>query len=255
MQKIALILVIGYFSLISCSVFKHTAKTEIEKSDKLFTVNDLEKVEDRNITNQNFFITKADIEIYGSEGTEKAILSIKYLFPGEYLLSIRNRTGIEAARIFISKDSVLVNDRINRKLYYGSRADLVEKYGVDQSIIPILLGDFVTGDYVNEKSGICMNGSLERICNVGGITINYILDCKRLKVISAVAKSGKTGEPIKLNFSGFKKGDKFVIPGEIEIKNIRKIEKIILKIRKLEYPWEGSIDFIPGSRYEALPLR
>lgn len=255
MPKIALILVIGYSLLTSCLVFKNAEKTEIENSGKSFSEIDLEKIEDKNITKQNFFISKADIEITGSEGTEKGLLNLKYIFPGEYLLSLKSRTGIEVARIYISRDTVLVNDRINRRLYYGSNEDLFKKYGLDQSIIPILFGDFVPDDYINEKFEVCMNGTLEKESNVGGTKIHYILDCKRLKVVSAVAQGEEMGEPVKLNFSGFKKVEKTLIPGVIEIRNIRKIKRISLKIRKLEYPWEGSINFVPGLKYDAIPLK
>jgi len=255
LQKIALILVIVSLLLTSCSVFKYTEKTGVESSGKLLTVSDLGKIEEQNITKHNFFISKADIEIYGSEGTERAIFNLRYIFPGEYLLSIRNHTGIEAARIYISKDTVLVNDRINRRVYYGSKEDLFNKYGVDQSIIPILFGDFVSDDFVDKTIGVCMNGTLEKKRNVGDININYILDCKRLKVISAVVENENIKENINLKFSGFKKAKKTEIPGVIEIRNLGEIKKIGLKIRKFEYPWAGSINFVPGSKYEAIPLK
>ena len=38
--------------------------------------------------------------------------TIKYELPDKYLISIRSKAGIEAARIFITKDTVLINDRI-----------------------------------------------------------------------------------------------------------------------------------------------
>ena len=82
--------------------------------------NVFESTKNQNITNNGFFIQKAEIEIVTGEGKEKYLASIKFEKPDKYLISVKSRTGIEGARIYISNDSILVNDRINKKLYSGN---------------------------------------------------------------------------------------------------------------------------------------
>ena len=57
-----------------------------------------------------------------------------------------------------------------------------------------------------------------------------------------------------MNFSHFKREDNILIPGEIEIEDLIRMTKILLRLKRIEYPWNGTIEFIPGSRYEQIPL-
>ena len=79
----------------------------------------LERTERQNITSRGFNIQKAEIEFNNQYGNQKFLASIKFEYPEKYLISLKSRTGIEGVRVFINKDSVFVNDRINKKLYIG----------------------------------------------------------------------------------------------------------------------------------------
>jgi len=250
LQKQTLILIAGFILLSGCSVFKKagiSGNLEINRNN----INLPEELKNQNITNANFFISKAELEVSGIDGIEKLICSIKYVYPGTYLISIRNRTGIEAARIFLSSDTVLVNDRINRKLYYGSNKQMVEKYGFNQSVIPLILGDYLTDDLVRTESENCINGVFKKQDKYKGIFIDYTIDCRILKVISATTG---TGNSFNLEFSRFMRIDNILIPEEIQIEDLKKMTKISIRIQRIEYPWNGSIEFIPGSGYEKIPL-
>ncbi len=251
MQKQALILFAGLTLLSGCAVLKKAVKegnlTENNKSN----LNILEITKNQNVTGESFFITRADVEVSGEDGNEKVVCSIKYTFPGTYLISIRNWTGIEVARIFFYKDSVMINDRINRILYYGSGKQLMEKYGFNQSVIPVILGDYLEKDSAGTGFGNCLNGFIKNEVVIGESVVDYTIDCKILKVITATFGNNHS---IKLKFSNFLKNDKKLLPGEIEIEDSEKLAKIIVNIKKIEYPWNGTIEFIPGSKYQKIPL-
>ena len=63
--------------------------------------------EDQNITNTDFYIQKAEIEFTNKDNRQKFLCSIKYQRPDKYLISIKSRTGIEGARIYVSEDSII----------------------------------------------------------------------------------------------------------------------------------------------------
>lgn len=251
MQRETVILFAGFTILSSCAVFNKSGLEKNLGENINSNVIRLEIIKKQNITSRSFLISKAEVEMSGKEGNERVICSIKYVFPGTYLISVRNRTGIEGARLFISNDTVLVNDRINRKLFYGSSKQLLEKFDFNQSIISLILGDYLAEDSTEADSENCKNGYIEKQIFLNGSTINYTIDCKISKVVAATI--GNDNE-IKLKFSKFFRHDKILVPGEVEIENIGRMTKIFIKIENIEYPWNGSIEFIPGSKYERIPL-
>lgn len=252
MWKIRFILFLLIFSS-ACSVIK-TGRNKnygISKeiiSDKLF-----ESIKKQNITLNKFYIQKAEIEISSQEGTQKVLGSVKFEKPGKYLISIKSNTGIEIARIFISEDTILINDRINRKQYYGSTQFLKSKYGITASVLPVLFGDFIDDNLYDNKS-ICTDDKLDRIGLIDGIKIKYIIDCKKEKIISAIPMKRMSEHNIEIKYSDFFKNGNIISPGEIEINDFLKKIKINIKIKRIESGWNGNVEFISGSRYELIPL-
>ena len=251
MQKQTLILIIVFILGSGCSVLKKAGRSGNLRTNGSNSIILSEQLKSQNITNAGFFITKAELEVSGIDGNEKLICSIKYVYPGTYLISIRNRTGIEAARIFLSNDTVLVNDRINKRLYFGSNKQMIEKYGFNQSVIPLIMGDYLTEDLVSSESEGCIGGLFKKQDSYNGLVINYTIDCSILKVISAAIEKGNS---FNLEYSRFMRLDNILIPEEIKIEDLEKMTKIFIRIVRIEYPWNGSIEFIPGSGYEKIPL-
>ena len=108
------IVVIGAEILSGCSSMKKTIINVPVKSES----NNLELTErtlNRNLTGIDFNIVKAEVEVMNNGESQKLVASVKYRKPGNYLVTIRNRTGIEAARVYITHDTVLINYSIYRK--------------------------------------------------------------------------------------------------------------------------------------------
>jgi len=217
-------------------------------SDKLF-----ERIKKQNITLNNFYIPKAEIEISSQEGIQKVLGSVKFEKPDKYLISIKSNTGIEIARIFISDDTILINDRINRKQYYGSSHNLKSKYGITNSVLPALFGDYIT-DNLYENKTICTNDKLDDIGLIDGIKIKYIIDCKKGKIISAIPEKRMNEQNIEIKYSDFIKNDNVFSPRKIEINEFQKRIKININIKRIEPGWRGKVEFINGPRYELIPL-
>ena len=117
MSKIKIILLISLLAS-ACSVSRRNVVVYEESvGDKLSL---FDRTREKNITETDFNIRKAEIEIKNNDQKQKLLANLKYKNPGTYLLSIRGKTGIEAARVYITKDTILINDRINKRLFYGS---------------------------------------------------------------------------------------------------------------------------------------
>ncbi len=207
-----------------------------------------------NITNNGFFITKANISIEKEGVTINTVANIRFNAPQKYLISIRSFGGIEAARIFMTEDTLLINDRINKKLLYGKPDYLKRTYGIDPLIIPVIFGDFCSGSDKRFRSGDCLNGKARRTEFLSRYKAIYTIDCTKEKIVNTAVESEGKKDVYDLSFGDFMRSGGIVYPRNIILE--KKIEniKISIEIREIEYPWKEEFDFIPGIRYEKVKL-
>lgn len=208
-------------------------------------------VRDQNITLHNFYIQKAKVEITSNNSSESFLASIKFLYPDTFLISIRSKTGIEAARIFYTKDTILINDRINRKLLYGKPGIAGRRYGITPESFPLVLGDLISENR-NVLYSDCLNGEATLNSSFNGSKIRYVLDCEKGKVVSITQEGSNKSVLTSLNFEKFIKETDIIYPSSISIVNDEM--KLNIRIEKMEYPWNGSIEFIHGKNYELIEL-
>lgn len=249
MQKVAVIILVIIVSN-SCSVERIRRSAEIQKSAQITKENVADIVKEQNITKGSFIIQKADIEIFGRDGSDKMMANIKFNNENEYLISLRGKTGIEAARIYLSVDTILANDRINRKIVCSSPEYFKTRYGVSLSFLPLLIGDYIGDKLKNNSEEDCVDGFLYTDCINEGVKIRYTVDCNKEKIISAIVESSKDAAIIHFKYNEFFKYRGKWIPGKIELKDSLRDIKIIMEIKKISVPWDGEIEFIPGNRYE-----
>ncbi len=245
----------GIFSA-GCSVTRSRSRSnrDLEISKELFSENILESVKNQNITNTNFFIQKADIEVITQSGKEKLIGSIKFEYPDKYLISIKSRTGIEGARIYVSDDTILVNDRINRKMYYGSSVYLKRKYGLTTNFLPLIFGDIVLEKNYRESKEKCSGDKINTDYVVQGVILNYAINCKKRKSVFVSQLNSFVQHGIEFRYDNFIKSGNILIPTNIVLEEAQYDLKIKINIIKMELPWSGNIEFVPGRNYEIIEL-
>lgn len=253
MQKIVLILGIIIFST-GCSVQRSGGikRSEPVIKDTAGSLTDVLK--EQNITNESFIIEKAEIEVTGQDGTERMLANVKFSNSKEFLISIRSRAGIEAARIYISSDTILINDRINRKFIHTSSVYIDTKYGVSKDLMPLLFGDYIGKVMNNQDMEDCNNGMLNTDCLVNGLRIRYTVDCDVGKANFAVKEDSFTNQGIEFKYDNFFRNGEKWIPREIEMTDLKRQIKILIRIEKISFPWEGKTELIPGNRYEIIEL-
>jgi len=252
MQIKKLILIIALL-LSACAPSK---KAKIISPDKRKSYTSLsERIVSYNLTSSDFDINKAEMEISNNGNSQKLIVSVKYRKTGDYLLTVRHRTGIEAARIFISKDTVIINDRIYKKLYCGSNEYLLKKYGIATDALPIVFGDFSEQIKEAEQIKDCSNGTAEIQGYLDNKEIWYYVACDKAKVtgITVTDKIGTAG--INFRFGDHKKSGSYIYPAHINIEDISGKTKIDINIVSVDFKKSEPIEFIPGRSYEKIILK
>ncbi|MCX6750236.1 MAG: DUF4292 domain-containing protein [Candidatus Pacearchaeota archaeon] len=181
--------------------------------------------------------------------------SLKFESPDKYLLSIKSKAGLEFSRIFISHDTIMINDKINRKMYCGSTLFLKNKYGITLEILPLLFGDLIeeTGNDNNQSK--CIDGKITMLGVLSGIKNSIIIDCKKGKIVLIKTENDISERDIEIKYNNFMMSGGIKIPGMIEIENFQDKTIVKIRIKKVEFPWDGKIEFIPGNRYEILRLQ
>jgi hypothetical protein len=254
LQKIVWISVV-LLLFTSCSVFKisktgDTGLTDIHSREEI-----LQKLANRNLSDKGFYIQKADVEISTGEEKDKFLATWKLDSTGKSLFSIRSRTGIEVMRMFIDRDTLLINDRINRKLYYGKPEYLRRRYNLPESILPLLVGDYI--GIISDRDGEagCVNGIINLSSTIKGIKAEYVANCRNGRIVRVDLFNEFGKEEIKIIFSDFIKNSDNFIATRIRIYYFSMESEISIRIAKMEHPWNGIVDFFPGRKYELSELK
>lgn len=253
MWKIVIIVILGFFSA-GCSVIRNKSNRDIEISKEFLSENVLESIQNQNITNKSFFIQKTDIEIISQNSKEKLIGNIKFTYPDKYLISLKGRTGIEGARVYASGDTILINDRINKKMYSVSPLYLRRKYGISKDFLPLIFGDFILENKSEGNKVSCSGDKINYRCTVQGIVLSYEINCKKGKTILVKEISSVDSGNIEIKYSKFINSSNLLMPGAIEIIDSQRNIKLKIRIVKIQQPWNGKLEFIPGKDYEIIDL-
>lgn len=253
MWKIVIIVFLGFFSA-GCSVIRNKSNRDLEISKEFLSENILESVQNQNITNRSFFIQKTEIEILTQNSKENLIGNIKFIHPDKYLISVKGRTGIEGARIFISGDTLLINDRINKKMYSVSPLYLRKKYGISKDFLPLIFGDFVLENKSEGNRVSCSGDKINYNCTVQGIELIYEINCKKGKTILVKEINSIDSGNIEIKYGKFINSGNLLMPEEIEIIDSQRNIKLKIRIVKIQQPWNGKLEFFPGKDYEIIEL-
>lgn len=251
MRKIILLyLVVAVLS--GCSGIKKAGKTG--KGKELSGAVSITDVTEQNLSSGNFYIQKAEVDFDNNNAGFSFIATIKHVVPDQYLISLRMRTGIEVGRIYVDKDTIMANDRINRILYYGKSSVLSARYGVPFELIPVIFGDLVgEAESVNQKSE-CHDGTIAVNSYLKGVRLMYNIDCSSKKAV-LLKQEGYSGASGEIMYGNFEKNGGKLSPSEITLNHKESGSTLHLKFEKVEIPWEGAIEFVPGNKYDRVELR
>jgi hypothetical protein len=245
------LIVLLFISLSSCSVTDKALHTITGAGDRAFDLNDMLN---QNISNNDFVIKRAVVTFKSGNSENSFIAGIKFKWPCEWLISLRGNSGIEAFRIFVDKDTLLANDRINRTLYYGQSNYLEYKFGTGITIIPVLLGDFINGANAETVTPVSSKGENKIVQKYHESTFEYSVDSK-------LGKTKNTKIFTSINTRGDIKFERFIKIGgsfypTFISANLKDFNATI-RIRKKDFDFKkiDNIVFIPGKGYERKLLK
>lgn len=252
MYKVILILVLVLVISTGCKV-RNVDPAMYTREASVSSERILRQIESRNITNGGFFIQKGRITTAGEAGRINLLFTMKYVKPAKYLISIRSITGMEAFRVYLSSDTVLINDRLNEQLLIGRPVDFERLTGIHPDLLRISLGDIMlTGNETTGENG-CDGGRIELESYYKGLLINSTASCGIEKVVSVILNKGLPEGMINIEYKKHR-FDYYRIPRRIEVNDSRKDVRITIRIEKYISPWVGDVEFIPGRGYNVKRL-
>ncbi|MBP7731662.1 MAG: DUF4292 domain-containing protein [Bacteroidales bacterium] len=201
-----------------------------------------------NLGEYGFFIQKGKLDIKNENERTRLIFTVKHLPPDNYLISLRSVTGIEAMRVKLSKDTIVVNDRINREILYGKGEAFEKIAGVPVDLLGIAFGDLSGVNIKLVENSEIRNNNIIVYSNLRNISIISTINCNLRKVKEAIVFTNPKENELVIKYSDFKRGN-IIIPRTIDIKNGKGDIRILIKIKKIIVPWHGEIEFIPGNGY------
>lgn len=255
MQKIIYIAIAFTVVFSSCSAAKRAAGeakgTAVEES----AANSLESVIANNLSNNDFYIRRADIRIRQENVTVNLNASIKFRRPDSLMITVRSSIGVEAGKGFITGDTVMINDRFNRKLMVGDPEELRAKYGIDPAMIYVILGDMIVAGGDRRSMLDCQKGEFSRKYLVEGRSVQYTVDCQGRKVKRVYLEGDVRTGNITILLSGMVKDGAISYPAKVVINDDLKELDIEMEIKRIESPWQGSIGSVGGQGYRVVRIR
>lgn len=254
MQKIAFILLLSYY-LTACSVSKPVIRNSAVRKNTEGNIVDLTGLRYHNITSSSFHIQKAEVEITDQGEKQRFFASVKFNKPDSFLISVRSTTGIEAVRIFTTKDTILINDRLSKIFYYGTQEAARKKYGLSSILFPVLLGDIIASDKSDNTEYKCENGVIRMDSFVDEYRVSYLVNCEDLKTTEITLKRVIDTKTILFRYSDFERVSAINFAGRLSITNLNNTDLIDVKFSRIQVPWDGDMIFIPGSNYERIEIK
>jgi hypothetical protein len=240
------------FILFGCS---SSRKARSMKESEITSKNSMEAIVRNNLSNNDFYIQKAEINVIQDNISVRMVADIKYKKSDSLLITIRSRTGIEAGRAFISKDTLIIKDRFNKKLFIGKPDALGLKYGVDPLFIFTVLGDIVVEEKDKTSSIECIRGEFRKEYEIHQRKVEYIIDCQYKKIKQAYFEGDITTGNITIELSDFINENGIIYPGRVEINDDLKSLRIVIEIKKILLPWAGKLGSVVNQGYKVIKIR
>jgi len=255
LQKVIVIIILTAILSGGCSVSRKKLDTGSSTANAVIDKNSLESLIVNNLSNSDFHIQKAEIKVIQNNISVRFSANIKFRKPDTLLITVRSKSGIEAGRALITKDTILINDRINKKLLIGSPSVIGPKYGIEPSLIFVLMGDIIVDDKDFKRSVNCIKGIYKDEFKINGRNVEYIVDCDNRKATGAYFEGDVRSGNITFKFNNIVRQGNIRFPSEVEVIDDLNSISIILNIKKIESPWNGRITFIPGYGFRVAKIR
>jgi len=202
--------------LFSCSATRKGTTPQGNVADKLSAIKILEISKGNNIAGNGYFIKKGKISIESKAFSGQFDFYAKVNSDKNFVISCKGPLEIEMLRVYGVGDSAYIIDRINRKIYSGSKNRLWKKYKLPEKFFDYLIGD-IPSNAVLDAGGSA---------NDAAFSVSY--DDNQYQTITLVSKSLLKAEETRIYetgispvvsfiYSKFKSQDNYTFPEVISI--------------------------------------
>lgn len=208
--------------------------------------------------NFEYLSTRSKIKFKSPNDKSKATASIRIKKDSLIWFTLSNGVGIEGARGKITQDSIVLMDRINKKIYRYSMAGLSQELKFDLSyelFQSVIIGDMPIApsktDDIVEKNN---NFFVTQI--IGDMRISSLVTAKNRRLENLLAGTTKNSNTLELKYSGFQplENKPFAYKALMTItafEDGKKQETIIdIEHKRVEIEEELPFPFVIPSRYE-----
>lgn len=254
MREIVYILFCILSLSIGCSVAKKASAPGVVKESGIKPARSLQSVINNNISNYDFYIQRADIVLQQEDFTVRLNAAVKFRKPDSLVISVKTKAGIEAGRALVTKDTLIINDRINRSIIIADAKAVRSKYGIHPVYIFAVLGDLIIDEKERVTNNICSKGgSLQKFLTFDR-RIEYTVDCNKSKAVGAFFEGDIRSRNLEFTYSDFFSAGNIRIPGKIQVADDFETIKILVEIRKIIVDWPGPVNFSTGSNYKVIKI-
>lgn len=225
---------IGIAVLLSCAACTKKLAIFSSKSDQLNL---------NNLTYDNVSL-KSKIKYKDENRDMKATANIRIKKDSIIWFSLTPGLGIEAARGIITKDSVVILDKIHKQYQVLKIKELSEKYHFSlnlELLEAILVGNLIwpveKEDEVQRKEGYFQVEKSE-----GDLIVRNFIGTNSMKLERILAKSDSSAHSMDINYTSFEEVHENVYPSEVTMEinyrskrnNAKKVSKVLLRHSKIE---------------------
>jgi hypothetical protein len=210
-------------------------------------------VRGKNLSENGFYIKSIDLEFNDGKTKSNIAGSVRFEKPDKYLITLRSKTGIEFARIYLNRDSIFILDRLKHKVYRGPLKYVNRNYGFPAEILAVIFGDFI-GNCTKVDEGENKGNIVKVKCLISGVVMRYELDREKGKAVSASVESRLGKDVSIIRYEKYKKENNAFFPEKIVMTNDSRKLSAVFRIRKIECPWNDKVEFNIDNRYEILEL-
>jgi hypothetical protein len=217
---------------------------------------DYDKLVKNNVSNNSFIINRVDIQINRNGEKQSLISTVRYNSEQERILIVlRTIAGIEVARFYTGKDTVIFADRFNQKVYYGKPDYFKEKFGIDVKQIFTLLGDYLVINDSELKDNDCVNGRKLIKISYKKELLSYIINCRLSKAEQIEINYANGANRILIDLGKFRTKGLYSFASEIKITGSEELGDLLIRMKAID-AYDNAIQ-IPVVRndYEEIPLK
>jgi hypothetical protein len=120
--------------------------------------------------------------------------------------------------------------------------------------LPLIFGDIVLEKVFEENKRKCLENRFKIDCIIKGLKLSYEIDCNKRKILSVSEINSYLQQSVRFKYEDFLSVKDILIPKVMEFDVNQYNTHVRIKIKKVEFPWNGSIKFIPGKGYELIEL-